>query len=59
MHFSIDFNVGSPICSYTPLVPLAEPTQPDTSTAELDGTCSTVASNLLQRGADKAPPPHS
>lgn len=59
VHFKIDFNLNDPICSYTPLVPLPEPTRADPSTANLNGTCSTVAPNLLQRGADKAPPPHS
>ncbi len=57
VHFKIDFNSTSPVCAYTPMLP--QPTKPDPSTANLTGGCSTVAPNLLQRGADKAPPPHS
>jgi phospholipid/cholesterol/gamma-HCH transport system substrate-binding protein len=59
VHFSIDFNTADPVCSYTPMVPLPEPTKLVDSTASLDRTCPTVAPNLLQRGADKAPPPHT
>jgi phospholipid/cholesterol/gamma-HCH transport system substrate-binding protein len=59
LHFRIDFNTADPVCSYTPMVALAQPTQVVNSTANLSGTCATVAPNLLQRGADKAPPPHS
>ena len=57
VHFKIDFNTADPVCPYTPMLP--QPTQVVTSTANLTGGCSTVAPNLLQRGADKAPPPHS
>lgn len=57
VHFQLDFNTADPVCPYTPMLP--EPTQVVTSTANLTGGCSTVAPNLLQRGADKAPPPHS
>ena len=57
VHFKIDFNTADPVCSYTPMLP--QPTQVVTSTANLTGGCSTVAPTLLQRGADKAPPPHS
>lgn len=56
VHFQIDFNTADPVCPYTPMLP--EPTQAVT-TAGLNGTCTTEAPNLLQRGADKAPPPHS
>jgi phospholipid/cholesterol/gamma-HCH transport system substrate-binding protein len=59
LHFKIDFNTADPVCSYTPGLPLPSPTQAVNSTANLTGTCATVAPNLLQRGADKAPPPHS
>ncbi|HET6963207.1 MAG TPA: MlaD family protein [Acidimicrobiales bacterium] len=57
VHFKIDFNTSSPVCPYTPMLP--QPTQADPSTANLTGGCATVAPNMLQRGADKAPPPHS
>lgn len=57
VHFKLDFNTADPVCPYTPMLP--QPTQVVTSTANLTGGCSTVAPNLLQRGADKAPPPHS
>jgi phospholipid/cholesterol/gamma-HCH transport system substrate-binding protein len=57
VHFQLAFNTSSPVCPYTPLLP--EPTQSVSSTADLTGTCTTVAPNMLQRGADKAPPPHS
>ena len=57
VHFQLDFNTTSPVCPYTPMLP--EPTQVNNSTANLTGGCTTVAPNLLQRGADKAPPPHS
>lgn len=57
VHFKLDFNTADPVCPYTPMLP--QPTQVVTSTANLTGGCTTVAPNLLQRGADKAPPPHS
>lgn len=57
VHFKLDFNTADPVCPYTPMLP--QPTQVVTSTANLTGGCATVAPNLLQRGADKAPPPHS
>lgn len=57
VHFKLDFNTADPVCPYTPMLP--QPTQVVSSTANLTGGCSTVAPNLLQRGADKAPPPHS
>ena len=57
VHFQILFNTTSPVCPYTPMLP--SPTQATSATANLTGGCSTVAPNLLQRGADKAPPPHS
>lgn len=57
VRFKVDFNTADPVCPYTPMLP--QPTQVVTSTANLTGGCSTVAPNLLQRGADKAPPPHS
>lgn len=57
LHFSIDFNTADPVCAYTPMLP--QPTQVVTSAANLTGGCTTVAPNMLQRGADKAPPPHS
>ncbi len=57
VHFQVDFNSADPVCAYTPMLP--QPTQVVNSTANLTGGCTTVAPNLLQRGADKAPPPHS
>ena len=57
VHFQILFNTTSPVCAYTPMLP--SPTQASTATANLDRGCSTIAPNLLQRGADKAPPAHS
>ncbi|HET9731792.1 MAG TPA: MCE family protein [Acidimicrobiales bacterium] len=57
IHFKLDFNTADPVCPYTPMLP--QPTQVVTSPANLTGGCATVAPNMLQRGADKAPPPHS
>jgi phospholipid/cholesterol/gamma-HCH transport system substrate-binding protein len=57
LHFQIDFNSVDPICAYTPYLP--QPTQAVSGTANLDGTCTTESPDMLQRGADKAPPPHS
>ena len=57
VHFQLDFNTADPVCPYTPMLP--SPTVANPATANLTGTCTTVAPNLLQRGADKAPPPHS
>lgn len=57
VHFQLDFNTADPVCPYTPMLP--QPTEVVSSTANLTGGCTTVAPNLLQRGADKAPPPHS
>ena len=57
VHFQILFNTASPVCPYTPMLP--SPTQATSATASLTGGCSTIAPNLLQSGADKAPPPHS
>jgi len=57
VHFQIDFNNASPVCSYTPMLP--EPTVTGAGTANLTGACPSQAPDMLQRGADKAPPPHT
>lgn len=57
VHFQVDFNTSSPVCTYTPLLP--EPTQVDNGTADLSGSCPTTTPGLLQRGAGAAPPPQS
>lgn len=57
IHFQVDFNSRSPVCTYTPMLP--EPTEAVTGTADLDGNCPVTAPDMLQRGADTAPPPHS
>jgi phospholipid/cholesterol/gamma-HCH transport system substrate-binding protein len=57
VHFQLDFNTVDPVCPYTPMLP--PPTAATSATANLSGTCPTVAPNLLQRGAATAPQPHS
>jgi phospholipid/cholesterol/gamma-HCH transport system substrate-binding protein len=57
VHFQVDFNSSSPVCSYTPMLP--EPTQVDNSPANLGNYCPSTAPGMLARGAATAPPPHS
>jgi len=53
VRFELTFNTKDPVCPYSPLV---EPTALVTA-ADLDATCTSEAPGMLQRGADKAPPP--
>jgi phospholipid/cholesterol/gamma-HCH transport system substrate-binding protein len=54
LRFELNFNYSQPICSYTGI--LAQPNAV-VPVAGLTGNCNTENPNLLQRGADKAPPP--
>lgn len=54
IRFELTFNTAAPVCPYT--TTMAEPTAL-VAEADLSRNCSTEAPNLLQRGADKAPPP--
>jgi phospholipid/cholesterol/gamma-HCH transport system substrate-binding protein len=54
IRFELTFNTADPVCPYT--TTMAEPTAL-VAAADLNRNCTTDAPNLLQRGADKAPPP--
>ena len=54
LHFEITFNDRNTVCPYTSS--MVEPTAL-VAAADLTRNCSTEAPDLLQRGADKAPPP--
>lgn len=54
IRFELTFNTADPVCPYT--TTMVEPTSL-VPVANLTGNCHTEAPNLLQRGADKAPPP--
>jgi hypothetical protein len=54
LHFEITFNDRNTVCPYTSTM-----VEPSTlvATADLTRNCNTEVPDLLQRGADKAPPP--
>lgn len=54
IRFELTFNTRNTVCPYTST--MLEPTTL-VAAATLTGNCSTEAADLLQRGADKAPPP--
>jgi phospholipid/cholesterol/gamma-HCH transport system substrate-binding protein len=54
LHFEITVNDRNTVCPYTST--MAEPSTL-VATADLTRNCNTEAPDLLQRGADKAPPP--
>jgi phospholipid/cholesterol/gamma-HCH transport system substrate-binding protein len=54
LRFELSFNDEDTVCPYASQ--LNEPTA-DVATADLTGSCTVELSNLLQRGADKAPAP--
>lgn len=56
IRFELTFNYKNTVCPYTST--MAEPTSL-VALADLTRNCATEAPDLLQRGADKAPPPHS
>jgi phospholipid/cholesterol/gamma-HCH transport system substrate-binding protein len=54
IRFELNFNYQNTVCPYTST--MMEPTSL-VALADLTGNCGTEAPDLLQRGADKAPPP--
>lgn len=54
IRFELTFNYKDPVCPYTSV--MAEPTSL-VAVADLTRSCAAEAPDLLQRGADKAPPP--